>query len=202
MQEEEKYSWSHRAWKCSSVILPNGEPSVLIQGDEREQITSQTKATCVTSEWIIFWRWMWQGRTRASRLLLLRPQFDWVRKNQIIWQHVIPCSLKPALSAQKVNPCGKRREILHEGKSRAKKHRNQQFMCSVWRSSHANGESNDPVEKRRSYTRVEPSIERRRFWRTSESNLRLLFIIIFPTLIYPNPNQCRVMLRLGLNWWI
>ena len=107
---------------------------------------------------------------------------------------------KTSTFCSKVNPCGKRRGILHEGKSRAKKHRNQQFMCSVWRSSHANlnGESNDPVEKKRSYTRVESSIERR-FWRTSESNLRLLFIIIFPTLIYPNPNQCRVMLRLGLN---
>ena len=101
MQEEEKYSWSRKTWICSSVILPNGVPSVLIQDDEREWITSQTKTTCITSEWVIFWKWTWEGRTRAFKLLLLRPQFDWMRKNQINWQHVIPCNLKPGFFAQR-----------------------------------------------------------------------------------------------------
>jgi hypothetical protein len=74
-------------------------------------------------EWVIIleWiKWQWQGRTKDIILLLLRP--DWLRKNQTIWQHVTPWSLKECCLL-KGQPCRKQPEILHESDSRAKKHR-------------------------------------------------------------------------------
>ena len=44
-------------------------------------------------KWVYhLWKWQWQGRTKPIMLLLIRP--NWLRKNQTIWQHVIPWSLK------------------------------------------------------------------------------------------------------------
>ena len=35
------------------MLLSNMVPSIIIEDDEQEQITSQTKMTCITSEWVI-----------------------------------------------------------------------------------------------------------------------------------------------------
>ena len=90
------------------------------------------------------WKWQWQRRTRAIMLLLLRP--DWLRKNQITWQHVTPWSLKECclLNGQ---PCRKRPKVLHERDSRAKKHRTQHLLFSRIGDfiCHCSGEL-DPVE--------------------------------------------------------
>lgn len=60
-------------------------------------------------------------------LLLLRP--DWLRKNQTIWPHVMPWSLKECCLL-KGQPCRKRSEILHESNSRAKKHTTEYLLYS------------------------------------------------------------------------
>ena len=73
------------------------------------------------------WKWQWQRRTKAIMPLLLRP--DWVRKNQINWQHVTPWSLKECCLL-KGQPCRRQLETLHESDSRAKKHRTQHLLCS------------------------------------------------------------------------
>jgi hypothetical protein len=57
--------------------------------------------------------------------------------------HLTACNTvqsKTSAFCLKINICGKRQEILHEGNGRAKKHRTQhftRFTCSHWSLSHA-----------------------------------------------------------------
>jgi hypothetical protein len=61
-------------------------------------------------------------------LLLLRPDCQWLRKNQTIWQYVTPWSLRECCLL-KGQPCRKP-EFLHQSDSRAKKHSSQYLLCS------------------------------------------------------------------------
>ena len=107
------------------VGLPS--ESILIKEDKVEEITSQTKMTCMRYHLWKWVKWQWQGRTKYIMLVLLRA--DCLRKNQTIWPHVIPWSLKECCLL-KGQPCGKRPEILHESDSRAKKHASQYLLWS------------------------------------------------------------------------
>ena len=55
------------------------------------------------------WKWQWELHTKAIMLLLLRP--DWLRKNQIIWQHVTPWNLKECCLLKGQQPCRKQPEV-------------------------------------------------------------------------------------------
>ena len=108
--------------------------------------------------------------TKAIMLLPLRT--DWLRKNQIIWQHVTPWSLKECCLLKGL--CRKQLEILHESNSRAKEHGTQHLLFSrigVFICHCCSGELEVPAGSR---------------WRSGKLTLLGFLIYIRERMLWPN----------------